>query len=176
MQTIRRLITAIFVIIAFVGNSQVPDTETFSLQDVVNEVNPSSNDLITCFDESVLAGFDDQYIPSGFDPDAPDKSGYELYYFRNYYHAFIDISPDSYDVDPNGETFTITVDAKAGESWTVTVDKDWINPSQTTGTGDATFDVTIDVNDTGSDRGGDLIVILDDYNNSDNCLITQNSK
>jgi hypothetical protein len=84
MQAIRRIITAIFVVLAVTGYSQVPDTETFSLQDAVDEVNPSSDDLVTCFNESVINGYDPDYIPSGFDPDASDKSGYELYYFRNY--------------------------------------------------------------------------------------------
>jgi hypothetical protein len=54
------------------------------MQDVVDEINPSSNDLITCFDESDPAEFDSDYTPSGFDPHATDKTGYELLYFRNY--------------------------------------------------------------------------------------------
>jgi uncharacterized protein (TIGR02145 family) len=65
----------------------VPDTNTFSMQDVVDEINPSSNDLITCFDESREFGFDETYIPAGFDPHASDKSGFELLYFRNYQHG-----------------------------------------------------------------------------------------
>jgi len=35
--------------LAQLSTSQVPDTETFSLQDVVDEVNPSTNDLVECF-------------------------------------------------------------------------------------------------------------------------------
>lgn len=54
----------------------VPDTNTFSLQDVVDEVNPSSDDLVECFADAT---------PSGFDP-AYEGSKDRLLNFRNYTH------------------------------------------------------------------------------------------
>jgi hypothetical protein len=52
----------------------VPDTSTFSLQDVVDEITPSSNTLQTCYDESIDVNFDASYMG--------DKN--RLSNFRNY--------------------------------------------------------------------------------------------
>jgi hypothetical protein len=52
----------------------VPDTSTFTLQDVVNEVNPTTDDLIDCFADAVASKFDSTY--SG--------SKNQLLNFRNY--------------------------------------------------------------------------------------------
>lgn len=52
----------------------VPDTNTFSLQDVVNEVAPTTNDLTDCFADSISAGFDPAY----------EGSKDNLLNFRNY--------------------------------------------------------------------------------------------
>jgi len=52
----------------------IPDTNTFSLQDVVNEIGPTTNDLIDCFADAV---------PGNFDP-AYSGSTNELLNFRNY--------------------------------------------------------------------------------------------
>jgi hypothetical protein len=54
--------------------ARVPDTNTFSLQDVVNVVNPATGDLISCNNNSIAEYFDARY--SG------DKNS--LYNFRNY--------------------------------------------------------------------------------------------
>ena len=52
----------------------VPNTQTFTLQDVVNEVNPTTDDLVDCFSDAVAGQFDSAY--SGL------KN--ELLNFRNY--------------------------------------------------------------------------------------------
>jgi hypothetical protein len=52
----------------------VPNTSTFTLQDVVNEVNPTTDDLIDCFADAVASKFDAVY--SG--------SKNQLLNFRNY--------------------------------------------------------------------------------------------
>ena len=36
----------------------VPDTTTFTLQDVVTEVNPTTDDLVDCFADAVAGKFD----------------------------------------------------------------------------------------------------------------------
>lgn len=54
----------------------VPDTNTFSLQDVVNVVNPSSETLQGCFDDAVDSLFDTRYNPG--------LESYKLSNFRNY--------------------------------------------------------------------------------------------
>lgn len=57
--------------------AKVPDTETFSLQDVVNVVGPSSNDLVQCFADAYSDGFDPLY----------EGSKNNLLNFRNYEHV-----------------------------------------------------------------------------------------
>jgi len=52
----------------------VPDTTTFTLQNVVDEVNPTTDDLVDCFADAIAAKFDPTY--SG------DKDN--LLNFRNY--------------------------------------------------------------------------------------------
>ena len=56
---------------------QVPDNNAFSLQDVVNVVNPTSNDLQSCFDNANEGYFDLNYGNGSTPPNS-------LYEFRNY--------------------------------------------------------------------------------------------
>jgi hypothetical protein len=56
----------------------VPNTTTFTLQDVVNEISPSSNDLATC---AVQAN------PRGFDVNYHTYPVTSLLEFRNYSHV-----------------------------------------------------------------------------------------
>lgn len=53
----------------------VPDTTTFSLQDVVDEINPTTNNLVDCIADAVEASYDPTYYTS------PATS---LLEFRNY--------------------------------------------------------------------------------------------
>ena len=53
----------------------VPDTTTFTLQNVVDVVNPTTDDLEACFDDAVAGDFDSSYGPG-------DESN--LLQFRNY--------------------------------------------------------------------------------------------
>lgn len=62
----------------------VPDTNTFSLQDVVNEIVPSSDTLSQCFSDANPAGFDPTY----------EGSKDRLSNFRNYDHASATTSLD----------------------------------------------------------------------------------
>lgn len=52
----------------------VPNTNTFSLQDVVDEVNPTTDDLVDCFADAVASKFDSTY----------EGSKDRLSNFRNY--------------------------------------------------------------------------------------------
>jgi len=54
--------------------AKIPNTNTFSLQDVVDVINPSTDDLIQCFAESVDGFFDPLYVNNKDD----------LLEFRNY--------------------------------------------------------------------------------------------
>ena len=52
----------------------VPDTTTFTLQNVVTEVNPTTDDLVDCFADAVASKFDSNY----------EGSKNQLLNFRNY--------------------------------------------------------------------------------------------
>ena len=52
----------------------VPDTTTFELQDVVDEVNPTTDDLVDCFADAIASKFDSAY----------EGSKNQLLNFRNY--------------------------------------------------------------------------------------------
>ena len=52
----------------------VPNTATFELQDVVDEVNPTTDDLVDCFADAVASKFDSSY----------EGSKNQLLNFRNY--------------------------------------------------------------------------------------------
>ena len=52
----------------------VPDTTTFELQDVVDEVNPTTDDLVDCFADAIASKFDSAY----------EGSKDQLLNFRNY--------------------------------------------------------------------------------------------
>lgn len=57
----------------------VPDTTTFTLQDVVDEINPTTNDLVSCFTDANAANFDPTY----------EGSKNSLLNFRNYQDVII---------------------------------------------------------------------------------------
>jgi hypothetical protein len=81
----------------------VPDTTTFSLQDVVTEINPTTDDLVDCFADAVSGSFDPSY--SG--------SKNNLLNFRNY-------GATSGNQIKSGST---AVSVNIGES-------NWINPTR----------------------------------------------
>ena len=52
----------------------VPDTNTFTLQNVVDEINPTTDDLVDCFNDATASYFDSSY----------EGSKNQLLNFRNY--------------------------------------------------------------------------------------------
>jgi len=73
-----KLLTIILLLISSVCFGQVPATLPFSLQDVIDEVNPTTDDLLDCFSDAIPAKFDPIYDNAGY---APANS---LLRFRNY--------------------------------------------------------------------------------------------
>ena len=78
----------------------VPNTTTFTLQNVVDSVNPTTDDLVDCFADADSAQFDPAY----------EGSKNQLYNFRNYGNkstgtgvlTFSSLNPGSYKSAPNG--------------------------------------------------------------------------
>ena len=66
----------LWLLFTCVLHAQVPNTTTFSLQDVKDELNSSSNDLVSFFAEANANGFDPAY----------EGSKNSLLNFRNYSH------------------------------------------------------------------------------------------
>lgn len=100
----------------------VPNTTSFSLLDVVNEVSPSSNDLQTCFDEANPNYFDDEYY----------LFGTKLLEFRNYgedNYITISASPTSVSFDKYGtvsQTIIVTTTPTSSDFY-VYSKPSWVN-------------------------------------------------
>jgi hypothetical protein len=104
-------LTTLFLFICFLSIGQsVPDTETFSLQDVVNVVNPTTDDLVDCFSDSNASYFDPLHGSKTMNPQT-------LLGFRNYRPncAGLDVSvdpslyPNTHTVDLGTSTGTVTL-------------------------------------------------------------------
>lgn len=145
----------------------VPDTNTFTLKDVTQEIYGDTNSgrsLRQSFDDSNPDGFDDNYVPSGFDPHATDKSGYKLSYFRNYDDnpLYMEVDPNSYNADADGDSFTLSIDCPDDENWTVSTSDTWITAGTSSGTGPEDITITVGINkDTEEGRSGEVDVYLD---------------
>lgn len=156
----------------------VPDTNDFSLKDVTQEIYGDTNSgrsLRQSFDDSNPDGFDENYVPSGFDPHATDKSGYKLSYFRNYDDnpVYIEVDPNSYTTDYTSDTFTLDIDCPAGEPWSVSFTEIWLSSTTTAGTGPDSINIDIATNKETEPRSADVEVSLDNYSKSDTCTVSQ---
>lgn len=105
----------------------VPNTTTFSLQDVVDEVNPTTDDLQDCFNDANSDYFDSTY--SG--------SKNSLYNFRNYgsHNAVsysLSISPNTVFINAYGGSASVTVTSlPTAGTWSIrSVSETWITASK----------------------------------------------
>jgi len=117
---------------------QVPNTNTFSLWDVVDAMSLMSNSsLQDCFDEANPDGFDSLY----------EGDHDRLSNFRNYDHdvPFISIDPtELLNVPAAGGTYYIDLSTNA--SWSSTPSDSWISRSPSSGSSSTTVTVTIAAN------------------------------
>ena len=95
--------------------AQVPDTNTFTLQDVVDVISPSSETLLGCYDAANIVQFDPTY---NVDPSS-------LYNFRNYggilVHYDFHNSSDTDSVDGGEETGILITGTYIDKAITTTV-------------------------------------------------------
>ena len=126
----------------------VPNNYNFSLQDVVNEISGSQDDLVECFAEASASGFDSSY--SG--------SKNSLRNFRNYnetpFIPALNISPTSYSTGSGATSFTITISSNT--TWSVSDNAPWMR-STSSGSGNGSVRITLGSN-TGSGRYGTVII------------------
>lgn len=137
----------------------VPDTNTFTLQDVVAEIG-SGDDLVEEFSLAVDSGFDPTY----------KGSKDQLYNFRNYTHPTFDIYPTGlmlFDCDGTNCNFdTVSVSSVVG--WYALVDSSEITMAEvipSTGSSGSTY-VTFSCNEVNSDAY-DHASQADFYNEND---------
>ncbi len=123
----------------------VPNTDSFSLQDVSNEIPSHPTGLFECFSAAVDSGFD------------PNYSGSKncLANFRNYRHATISASVNSLTFPRFGgfQTFTIT----CSESWSIATPQSWITLDRNTGSSGTTT-VQVSVSSTSNYRAYQLSI------------------
>ncbi len=144
----------------------VPDTNTFSLLDVVNEIKPSSNDLVTCFAEADINKFDPAYYDTGND----------LLEFRNYEASQYVLTADQtdlhYTADVGSKIVYITIQPDAVPE--VSIIGSFISTNYS-----AEFDVltvTVSRNTTGYGRlGSVLLTHPQDSNTTETINVTQDS-
>lgn len=147
----------------------VPDTTTFSLQDVVNAIGLQGLDsLQVCFDNANSSYFDPKYYVDGNDQ----------LEFRNYgSHNLVEsvsVSPSSYNAGNSGVSFTLNITVSpVGASWYI-LHPDWITVNPLNGYGDGSTSVTVSYNDSGAVRTGTIRVYLDSNQLvHDNCVVDQ---
>ena len=138
----------------------VPNTWTFTLQDVVNEIGASSTSLQECFDDSNPNGFagDPDHFPNTYF----DTYGYSLRAFRGYSEPVVvsnTVTPSSYLYGAAKETkiFTVTP-TQSSTTWTVTESLSWLSLIGTSGTGTGTFSAGVVANPDPTYRSGNVRV------------------
>tara|TARA_R110002073_G_scaffold332814_1_gene519381 strand:+ start:497 stop:964 length:468 start_codon:yes stop_codon:yes gene_type:complete len=147
----------------------VPNTTTFSLQDVVNAVGGTQNSLQDCFDDAVSVAFNSTY---------GSISDNDMYAFRDYEEVgvvkTISLNPSQYiDVSASGATLSFTVTSNS--SWSVTTAGGFMTPSTTSGSGNGSFTVNVPNNTLAQPRSGTIKVTTtgSGTNRSDTSLVDQ---
>ncbi len=112
----------------------VPNTTTFELQDVVDEINPTTDDLVDCFSDATASYFDSSY----------EGSKNQLLNFRNYgsqnsLTAFFSGSGQSDAKFICSQTINTTKYHDGSGTYPVTGDTVYDNSSGTTTTGNFNY-------------------------------------
>lgn len=161
----------------------VPDTNTFTLQDVRDEVYGTiftGQNLYDMFDDANPDYFNSSYTPSGFDPSAIDKSGFEMYYFRDYgeHNSYsLTLSPISMAFGAGGGEQNLTIDVEpAGTNWELFSKPDWVILSQTSGSGDTIILITAQPNPNTTPRSGTVTIKLSNYEVYADCQVDQDGQ
>tara|TARA_R110002074_G_scaffold189465_6_gene355286 strand:- start:18490 stop:18960 length:471 start_codon:yes stop_codon:yes gene_type:complete len=133
--------------------ASVPNTTTFSLQDVVDAVGGSQSSLLDCVEDAV---------GSGYNPTYGSEGDLDMLSFRDYEEVAaekaITISPFTY-VDVSGLGADITFTVNTTSSWVVSLpSSDFLASETSSGTGSGSFTVNVAFNGTGEPRTGQVRV------------------
>lgn len=147
----RKFLTILTLLLPLLGWAQsVPDTNTFSLDDVRVVLGlPPGISLIQCFANADDAGFDPAY----------EGSKNSLLNFRNYAKQAtntLSVDPTSGSTDQTSGSTQLFV--YSNTDWTATSTQAWltITPDPTTGNGNANFTVSWTANTGSSPRSGSI--------------------
>lgn len=146
----------------------IPNTSSgWGLQDVVDEVNPPTDDLQTCFELAWEDGFDPLYSGS--------KNA--LLNFRNYVSPYITLNYSSLLFAGNGTAcLSGTISVLSNTSWTVSITSAFLTSPTSSGTGNGTIAITCASNPDEAERYGSILVENETIDISDDCSITQLAK
>lgn len=134
----------------------IVDSYNYTLYDVINEINPTTLDLIACFNSANVNYFDSTYYNDGND----------LKEFRNYgahnaptSSTSVEISPTYYYANYGSTSFSLSINTSA--EWFLSETTLWISSSQTTGTGSTTVTISLTENTGSSNRSAIITVDID---------------
>lgn len=117
----------------------VPNTNTFSLQDVCDAIAGAQDDLVECFAEATAGAFDPTY---------GSITDNDMLAFRNYDEGgaapFLTISPASFGAPASAGSFPLSI--SSNQSWAYSDDAVWLSGSPTSGTGNGTVTVSYTAN------------------------------
>lgn len=127
----------------------VPNTNTFTLQDVIAAIAGTQDDLVECFAEATA---------SAFDPTYGSISDNDMLAFRNYSEAAntLTISPTFRSQSSAAFTFTITVTSNT--TWSVSDNAAFTTFSPSSGSGNGSISVSGTSNGTASTRFSTITV------------------
>jgi len=131
----------------------VPNTTTFSLQDVVDEVNPTTNDLVDCISDAVTASYNPTYFT------APATS---LLEFRDYDNSgggtnTLSRSPSTLTFGSGASSQSFSVSSNT--TWSISDNASWITISGASGSNnDANIICRVSANGTGGFRLGVIVI------------------
>jgi len=138
----------------------VPNTTTFTLQNVVDEIAGPQTSLIACFADAASSGYDPLY----------EGTKTNLLNFRNYVDVNLVISPTTFNATNSFQSFTLTITSDV--SWTVTDNVAWISTSPSSGSNNGSVSVTI-LSNGGAFRAG--IITVTGGGRTATCAVSQAS-
>jgi hypothetical protein len=144
----------------------IPNTTSgWGLQDVVDEINPYTDDLISCVEDSVIEYFDPLYV----------GSRNSLLNFRNYTTPSIIINYDNLIFNGDGDPCVSgTISVTANTSWDALSSETFISLSPVSGVVSGTITVTCASNPNSFTREAIITVESTEYTGiNDTCNVEQ---
>lgn len=128
----------------------VPNTTTFTLQNVVDNVAGAASDLSSCFTNSNSPDFNATYGNN-----TPPNNMLE---FRDYNEGGFSLTLDDNGINTSSSAGNVNVTVTSNTTWTVSSNAGWLTFSGNANTGNDTFNVAWTANASGVTRTGTITV------------------